>query len=177
MENNKKIIKQVIDDVTKAKAVFLKPKGLLEQSLENDAQYLLALGDFIQKAQSKRMEYLSKSKFFEASELQVQILEAVGKYQANEGLVNEKKQHFDHVFMPRYEKELAECSENFQNTLNQSKELVSMNEDSDNKIISYIKKELKIYEEYPDKEIEFDNHTYKILKRLNAKFLEEKSLA
>jgi hypothetical protein len=50
-------------------------------------------------------------------------------------------------------------------------------EDSDNKIIGYLKKEVKVYEDYHDKEIEFQNHTYKILKRLYNKFQEEQSLA
>jgi len=177
MESNKKILNKVIDDVTKTKAVFIAPKSLMEKSMQNDAQYLIALGDFIHKAQHEREALLKKGKHFEASELQVKILDAVGKYQSNEGIVNEKKLHFDNVFLPMYEKQLEECKENFASMLNQCKELVSNMEDTDNKLIGYLKKEIKVYEDYPEKELEFDNHTYKILKRLYNKFQEEQSLA
>jgi hypothetical protein len=178
-QNNqdKALLNKVIEDVTKTKAVFIKPKALMQQSIENDAQYLLALGDFIHKAQHERLKLMNAKKEFEASRLQVEILDAVGKYQANEGVVNEKKLHYDNVFLPMYEAQLKECEENFNGMYNQCKELVSNMEDSDNKIIGYLKKELKVYEDYDDKEIEFQNHTYKIFKRLYNKFQEEQSLA
>lgn len=177
MDKNKKILNEVIDNVTKTKAVFIAPKALMQKSIENDAQYLIALGDFIHRAQHEREALVKKGRLFEASELQVKILEAVGKYQSNEGIVNEKKLHYDNVFLPMYEKQLEECKENFTSMLNQCKELVSNMEDSDDKIIGYIKKEVKVYEDYPEKELEFENHTYKILKRLYNKFQEEQSLA
>jgi hypothetical protein len=178
-QNNqdKALLNKVIEDVTNTKAVFIKPKALMQQSIENDAQYLLALGDFIHKGQHERLKLMNAKKEFEASRLQVEILDAVGKYQANEGIVNEKKLHYDNVFLPMYDAQLKECEENFSGMLNQCKELVSNMEDSDNKIIGYLKKEIKVYEDYHDKEIEFQNHTYKILKRLYNKFQEEQSLA
>jgi hypothetical protein len=177
MDKNKKILNEVIDNVTKTKAVFIAPKALMQKSIENDAQYLIALGDFIHRGQHEREAMVKKGRLFEASELQVKILDAVGKYQSNEGIVNEKKLHYDNVFLPMYEKQLEESKENFTSMLNQCKELVSNMEDSDDKIIGYIKKEVKVYEDYPEKEMEFENHTYKILKRLYNKFQEEQSLA
>lgn len=176
-DKDKALLNKVIEDVTNTRAVFLKPKALMQQSIENDAQYLLALGDFIHKAQHERLKLMNAKKEFEASKLQVEILDAVGKYQANEGVVNEKKLHYDNVFLPMYEAQLKECEENFEGMVNQCKELVSNMEDSDNKIVGYLKKELKVYEDYPEKEIEFQNHTYKILKRLFNKFQEEQGLA
>lgn len=177
MDKNKKILNEVIDNVTKTKAVFIAPKALMQKSIENDAQYLIALGDFIHRGQHEREAMVKKGRLFEASELQIKILDAVGKYQSNEGIVNEKKLHYDNVFLPMYEKQLEESKENFTSMLNQCKELVSNMEDSDDKIIGYIKKEVKVYEDYPEKEMEFENHTYKILKRLYNKFQEEQSLA
>jgi hypothetical protein len=177
MNSDKKLINQVIEDVTASKRVFLKPKGLMEKSIDNDAQYLLALGNFIQESQKQIQKHLQQGKQFEASKLQVELLDAIAKYQANENLLNEKKTHYDNVFLPMYENQLKESNEQFENTLKESIEAIEKNESNKSedvvKIIGYLKKEVKTYELYAEKEEEFNAHTFRILKRLLSKLNEE----
>jgi hypothetical protein len=164
----------VIEKVKENKQLFLAPKARMKQSIENDAQYLVALGHFISHAQ-KEMEKMHKlGKNYEASKIQIEIFDAIGKYQANEGLVNDKATHFEKVFLPMYEKELEESGKNFDGMLQQCKEALLNMKDVDNKIIGFIQKEVDKYETSADKEdVELKNYTYKILKRLWNKLQEE----
>ena len=178
MDKGKEILKQVIKDVQNTKAVFLKPKGLMEKSIENDAQYLLALGEFIQNAQKEILKLRNSGKNYEASKIQVEVLEAVGKYQANEGIVNEKQTHYEKVFLPMYNDQLAESNEKFEQLYADCKEIITSNDgkedlnDEIKRLLGFIIKEVKVYEDYPEKEEEFQNHTYKIFKRLMSNYKE-----
>jgi hypothetical protein len=164
----------VIEKVKENKQLFLAPKARMKQSIENDAQYLVALGHFISHAQ-KEMEKMHKlGKNYEASKIQIEIFDAIGKYQANEGLVNDKATHFEMVFLPMYEKELEESGKNFDGMLQQCKEALLNMKDVENKIVGFIEKEVGKYETSADKEdVEFKNYTYKLLKRLWNKLQEE----
>jgi len=164
----------VIEKVKENKQLFLAPKARMKQSIENDAQYLVALGHFISNAQ-KEMEKLHKlGKNYEASKIQIEIFDAIGKYQANEGLVNDKATHFEKVFLPMYEKELEESGKNFNGMLQQCKEALLNMKDVDNKIVGFIQKEVDKYETSAEKENEeLKNYTYKILKRLWNKLQED----
>lgn len=164
----------VIDKVKENKQLFLAPKARMKQSIENDAQYLVALGHFISHAQ-KEMEKMHKlGKNYEASKIQIEIFDAIGKYQANEGLVNDKATHFEKVFLPMYEKELEESGKNFDGMIQQCKEALLNMKGVENKIVGFIQKEVDKYETSADKEeAEFKNYTYKILKRLWNKLQEE----
>lgn len=164
----------VIEKVKENKQLFLAPKARMKQSIENDAQYLVALGHFISHAQ-KEMEKMHKlGKNYEASKIQIEIFDAIGKYQANEGLVNDKATHFEMVFLPMYEKELEESGKNFNGMLQQCKEALLNMKDVDNKIVGFIQKEVDKYETSAEKENEeLKNYTYKILKRLWNKLQED----
>jgi hypothetical protein len=164
----------VIEKVKENKQLFLAPKARMKQSIENDAQYLVALGHFISHAQ-KEMEKLHKlGKNYEASKIQIEIFDAIGKYQANEGLVNDKATHFEKVFLPMYEKELEESGKNFDGMLQQCQEALLNMKGVENKIVGFIQKEVDKYETSADKDdAEFKNYTYKILKRLWNKLQEE----
>ena len=164
----------VIEKVKENKQLFLAPKARMKQSIENDAQYLVALGHFISHAQ-KEMEKMHKlGKNYEASKIQIEIFDAIGKYQANEGLVNDKATHFEKVFLPMYEKELEESGKNFDGMLQQCKEALLNMKGVENKIVGFIEKEVEKYETSADKQdVEFKNYTYKILKRLWNKLQEE----
>ena len=164
----------VIEKVKENKQLFLAPKARMKQSIENDAQYLVALGHFISHAQ-KEMEKMHKlGKNYEASKIQIEIFDAIGKYQANEGLVNDKATHFEKVFLPMYEKELEESGNNFNGMLQQCKEALLNMKGVENKIVGFIQKEVDKYETSAEKEdVELKNYTYKILKRLWNKLQEE----
>jgi hypothetical protein len=169
-----KSIDGVIESVKEHKAMFLAPKARMKQSIENDAQYLVALGQFISHAQ-KEVEKMQKlGKNYEASKIQVEIFDAIGKYQSNEGLVNDKATHYEKVFLPMYEKEMEESGKNFQGMLQQCKEALLNMKGVENKIVGFIEKEVNKFEASPDKEdLEFQNYTYKLLKRLWNKLQEE----
>ena len=164
----------VIEKVKENKQLFLAPKARMKQSIENDAQYLVALGHFISHAQKEMEKFHKLGKNYEASKIQIEIFDAIGKYQANEGLVNDKATHDEKVFLPMYEKELEESGKNFEGMLQQCKEALLNMKDVENKIVGFIKKEVEKYETSADKQDEeFKNYTYKILKRLWNKLQEE----
>jgi hypothetical protein len=172
--NAPKSIDGVIEKVKENKQTFIAPKARMQQSIENDAQYLVALGHFISNAQ-KEMEKMHKiGKNYEASKIQIEIFDAIGKYQANENLVNDKATHYEKVFLPMYEKELEESGKNFDGMLQQCKEALLNMKGVDNKIVKFIQKEVDKYETSADKkDVEMKNYTYKILKRLWNKLQEE----
>jgi hypothetical protein len=176
LEQNREILDKVANDVVdKHTKLFIKPMSIMQQSVDDDSQYLLALGEFISLGQRERELLLMRDKKFEAARLNVELLDAIGKYQANENLLKEKKLHFDQVFLPRYNKELQDSKENFATTLKECRELIDENQNSENRFIGFIKKEVKFYDDYFDKEEEFDNHTYKILKRLLNTYKDEEA--
>jgi hypothetical protein len=172
--NAPKSIDGVIEKVKENKQLFLAPKARMKQSIENDAQYLVALGHFISHAQKEMEKFLKLGKNYEASKIQIEIFDAIGKYQANEGLVNDKATHFEKVFLPMYEKELEESGKNFDGMLQQCKEALLNMKGVENKIVGFIQKEVDKYDSSADKQDEeFKNYTYKILKRLWNKLQEE----
>ena len=176
LEQNREILDKVANDVVeKHTKLFIKPMSIMQQSVDDDSQYLLALGEFISLGQRERELLLMRDKKFEAARINVELLDAIGKYQANENLLKEKKLHYDNVFLPRYNKELEDSKENFASTLEECRKLLSENENSEDKYIGFIKKEVKFYDDYHDKEKEFDNHTYKILKRLLNTYKDEQA--
>lgn len=167
-------INEVIEKVKEAKRSFIAPKKRMKESIENDAQYLMALSDFINAAQKKVEFYRKQGAIYEASKIQVEIFDAIGKFQSNQGLVNDKSLHYEKVFLPRYEKELEESSANFDGMLNQCKELLSNMKGVENKIVGFIEKEVSEYEASSiTGDEEYKNHIYKILKRLFNKFQED----
>ena len=85
---NNKQIQEVIKTVQNQKREFIAPKKKMQMSIDNDTMYLVALSKFIEDAQGKLKEYVKSNKNYEASKIQLEIYEAVGKLQANQGLVN-----------------------------------------------------------------------------------------
>lgn len=162
-------VSDLINAVATQKRTFIPPKQRMTDSIENDAKYLMALGAFIQQGQKQMAELMSKQKLFEASRLNVEIMEAVAKYQANEGLVHDKQTHYDNVFLPMYEKELAESNEKFQEIYLKAQALIESepkNEEA-KKIKEFLSKEMNDYNSSDMKENEeYKNYKYKIFKRL-----------
>lgn len=172
---------QLVDAVRTQKRGFIPPKQKMMDSIENDTQYLLALQSFINQAKQELPKLLQQNKMLDAYRLQVELLEAVGKFQSNEGLVHDKINHYDNVFLVMYEKELAESKEKFDSVYEKAtyslKSVVPANAEAE-KIHKLIAKEIKLFEDSEIKEHEeFKNYMYKILKRLNAKFEEEQGKA
>lgn len=165
-------IRQVISRLQDVKRAFIAPKKKMEESIENDTRYLMALGAFIQSAEKMMNRYKKAGDDYNMNKIQLEIFDAVGKLQANQGLVNDKMLHYEKVFLPMYEKDMKECGENFERVLSECRlidERVSAT-DEQNKIASFIKLELQNYEDSELKnDEEFILHTYKILKRLQNK--------
>ena len=166
-------IKQVISRLQEVKRTFIPPKRKMEESIENDTRYLMALGSFIQSAEKMMNRYEKAGDSYNATKIQLEIFDAVGKLQANQGLVNDKMLHYEKIFLPMYENDMKECGENFEKVLSDCRlvnESVSAT-DEENKIASFIKLELSNYEESELKnDEEYILHTYKILKRLQNKW-------
>ena len=174
MKNDSKQIESLIESVKTSKRSFIPPKKKMKDSIENDAQYLNALGNFIREAQAETEKMMRSNKRYEAAKIQVEIFDAIGKFQSNEGLVNDKSLHYEKVFLPRYEKELEESNEKFSEVYAKSVELTkdnSLKSPDQDTIIGYLKKELAEFDGADIKsDEEYQNHVYKILKRLNAKY-------
>lgn len=176
MKKDSKQIETLIENVKSSKKSFIPPKKKMKDSIENDAQYLNALGNFIREAQAEMEIMMKAKKRYEAFKIQVEIFDAIGKFQSNEGLVNDKSLHYEKVFLPRYEKELEESNAKFKEmyetcvTLTKNTDLKSPDQET---IIGYLKKELAEFDGSDIKsDEEYQNHVYKILKRLNAKYEE-----
>jgi hypothetical protein len=165
-------IREVISRLQEVKRTFIPPKRKMEESIENDTRYLMALGSFIQAAEKMMKRYEKAGDEYNMNKVQLEIFDAVGKLQANQGLVNDKMLHYEKVFLPMYEKDMKECGENFERVLSDCRlvnESVSAT-DEENKIVQFIKHELNNYESSELKnDEEFILHTYKILKRLQNK--------
>lgn len=165
----------LLEQIKTRKRTFIPPKQKMKESIENDAKYLMALGGFIEEAQKELAAMTSQRKMYQAAKIQVEIFDAIGKFQANEGIVHDKQLHYEKVFLPMYEKELAESGQNFEKVKAECIEIAakeSANAD-EQKIISFIKNELEVYNESEMKnDEEFCLHTYKILKRLQNKHRE-----
>ena len=99
---NNKQIQEVIKTVQNQKKEFIAPKKKMQMSIENDTMYLIALSRFIESAQVKLKKYVDDKKDYEASKIQLEIYEAVGKLQANQGLVNDKSLHYEKIWLPMY---------------------------------------------------------------------------
>lgn len=169
----KELVEQIVSEAKTAKARFISPKKEMRQSIEQDAHYLSALGQYIELCKAEINKNVKANNHYLASKIQVEMIEAVGKYQANEGLARDKAIHYDNVFLPMYEKQLEEAKENWGGLKNTILELLQNNTESDDKVLKIIQKEMDIYNEAAEKgEDEFDCHTYKIMKRLHAKYEE-----
>lgn len=168
---------QLCEAIKIQKKLFIPPKQKMKESIDNDAQYLMALGGFIQEAQKEISVLSAKGNKLQAFRLQVELLEAVGKYQANEGLVSDKMTHYENIFLPSYENELKESEEKFGDILNKCKDAIkdTAEDDQVKKIKGFIEKELTEFDNSELKEHEeYKNYVYKILKRLHNKYADAK---
>lgn len=169
---------QLCEAIKTQKKLFIPPKQKMKDSIDNDAQYLMALGSFIQEAQKEINVLLnSQGKKLQAFRLQVELLEAVGKYQANEGLVTDKLAHYENIFLPSYEKELNESKEKFEDIYDKCNSAIKDNSDDDQvkRIKGFIETEVKQYQESELKDHEeYRNYVYKIFKRLYNKYADAK---
>ena len=112
----------------------------------------------------------------------LEIFDAIGKYQSNQGLINDKSTHFEKVWLPMYEKELEESKQKFEGLLNQCKETILNLKSIElqpnvKKIYDFVVLEVEKYEDSEElkNNEEYQNYTYKILKRLYNKLTEELS--
>ena len=168
-----------INQIKENKKTFIPPKQKMKDSIDNDAKYLMALGGFIENAQRELNKLINQQKTFEAAKLQLEIFDAIGKFQANENIVHDKTLHYEKVFLPMYEEELKESAEKFTEAYEKvctiyKQELGEGNSSKEKqKIQSFIKKEFDAYHDSNVKENEeFKNYTYKIFKRLINKYEE-----
>ncbi|NBX72692.1 MAG: hypothetical protein EBQ89_00135 [Alphaproteobacteria bacterium] len=91
-KSDEKIVSDFINAIYSDKQKkFIPPKQKMKEDIEHDAKYLMALGGFIEEAQKRLQEYMRLNKSYEASAVNVEIMEAIAKFQANKGLVIDKQ--------------------------------------------------------------------------------------
>ncbi len=165
----------LIEQIKTKKRAFIPPKQKMKESMDNDTNYLMALGGFIEHAQKELQIKMNNKQYYEASKLQLEIFDAIGKFQANEGIVYDKATHFEKVFLPHYEKELEESREKFDEVYQEMKTIAGwvglIGEEE--KIQKFIQKELEEYDQHEMKlDEEYRNYMYKLFKRLVNKYKE-----
>jgi len=175
MKSNVSASSKLIEQIKTNKKTFIAPKQKMKESIDNDANYLMAIGQFIEEAQRELRMKQSQKKDYEAAKIQLEIFDAIAKFQANEGIVLDKTLHYEKVFLPMYEKDLQESNEKFLTVLADCGEIASKqsNNADEQKIIDFIAKEVAIFNDSEHRnDEEFQLHTYKILKRLFNKHKE-----
>lgn len=159
----------LVEQIKTNKKTFIPPKQKMKESIDNDTNYLMALGQFIEAAQKELLIEQTSKRHYKAAKIQLEIFDAIAKFQANEGIVLDKTLHYEKVFLPMYERDLEESKLNFSKLFADCLEISTKKSGNadEQKIIDYLAKEINIYEasEYKNDE-EFQLHTYKILKRL-----------
>jgi hypothetical protein len=165
----------LIEQIKTKKRTFIPPKQKMKESMDNDSNYLMALGGFIEHAQRELQIKMNNKQYYEASKLQLEIFDAIGKFQANEGIVYDKATHYEKVFLPHYEKELEESREKFSEVYQEMKTIagwVGLSGEEE-KIQGFIKKELDEFDQHEMKlDEEYRNYMYKLFKRLVNKYKE-----
>jgi len=163
-------LKGAIQQLQGQKKTFIPPKEKMTASIENDTQYLMALSNFIHSAQQEITKHRRRNNDFEAAEIQLKIFDAISKFQANQGLVNDKLTHYEKVFLPRYEMELEESRKEFMSTYERVKAITADEKHKDDKLVQYMKQEVESFEssEFRENE-EYQCYVYKIFKRLLGK--------
>lgn len=104
-------------------------------------------------------------------EAKVEALDLQAKIQIQEKLINDKQMHFENVFMPQWEKEVAETRENFTETFSRATtlNLSPIKPEGSEKILKAIDDELYWFNaltEEEKKDEEYMWQVYKPLKRL-----------
>jgi len=114
--NNKAAItdqrEQLMSQMEEKKRRFVGPKSNFEQSINNDIDYLLTLQEYINLGREEIAKANKRGDKFAVAKLNVEMFDAIAKFQANEGILHDKKIHYEKVFLPQYEKELAEFKKN-----------------------------------------------------------------
>lgn len=155
------------------------PKGDFKQVIENDKAYLQSLKNVIQAGAVKLNKYVQMGKEAEYScaKLQIEMLDFVAKLKVQENIIQDKEQHYFNIFLPKYENELKEASENFEAELVLI-DIILKTEKSvlvgkSMKIYQAIEHEIEKYNEYKkvyENEVEYKRQMYLMFKRLRTAY-------
>ena len=158
------------------------PKGDFKQVIDNDKAYLQALKNVIQAGALKLNKYvqMGKEQEYSCAKLQIEMLDFVAKMKVQENIIQDKEQHYFNIFLPKYENELKEASENFESemalidTILQTEK--SELEAKSLKIYQAIEHEIEKYNEYKKvygNEVEYKRQMYLMFKRLRTAYESE----
>lgn len=169
---------QLLSQMEEKKRQFVGPKANFEASINNDIDYLLTLQEYINLGKEEIAKASKRGDKFAVAKLNVEMFDAIAKFQANEGILHDKKIHYEKVFLPHYEKELAEFDQNAEQFAAElgdyldSKPLERKMPDEAYKLTEALiaesdkaMEEEKIYKH----DVEYKLHVYKILKRIWTK--------
>jgi hypothetical protein len=169
---------QLISQMEEKKRRFVGPKSNFEQSINNDIDYLLTLQEYINLGREEIAKANKRGDKFAVAKLNVEMFDAIAKFQANEGILHDKKIHYEKVFLPQYEKELSEFEKNAEQFAAEfgdyldSKPLERKMPDEAYKLtealISEYDKAMEEQELYKN-DTEYTLHVYKTLKRIWTK--------
>lgn len=185
-----------LEKATEVLAKRIMPKTDFEAVIEHDKLYWNTLNQHFefmsvksdilgQKAmkvlQNQTKEGISENigLLTEWTETRVACLDLKGKLRIQEKLIEDKTTHFDNIFLPQFNKEVKECKENWEETYNKSKGLLTelaKTKDLDKRLSSLLQKinfEHSWWKKVSDKDKkneEFLVQIYKPLKRLNSAY-------
>tara|TARA_R110001632_G_C11340462_1_gene417337 strand:+ start:1785 stop:2414 length:630 start_codon:yes stop_codon:yes gene_type:complete len=152
-------------------------KDALREEMEHKMIKLDILSKACQKADTETREGTIKNidLLCEFSSIKREVFDLKAKLFSIANLITDKENHFKYVFLPQYEKELAESKKNFKDTLLKVRNICSDNSLNDlhTEVITKMKTELEAYDGLDKKERSYDErqlNLYKPLKRLLGAF-------
>lgn len=169
------------------------PQRDFQSMLEHDKTYFLAIQqeldyksvklDILTRKvkpiiESKNAKKISDSinNICDFAEIKRELYDLKGKLLSQAKLVEDKENHYEHVFLPQYKKELKECKGKFTDTHKRVKEITTMGIMIGKEYKAIIDKmmfELKVYETLDKKQAlneEYILFCYKPMKRLIAAY-------
>jgi len=158
------------------------PKGDFKQVIENDKAYLQSLKNVIQAGAVKLNKYVKDGREadYSCAKLQIEMLDFVAKMKVQENIIQDKEQHYFNIFLPKYENELKEASENFEAEMGLINTILETDkselEGKSLKIYQAIEHEIEKYNEYKKvygNEVEYKRQMYLMFKRLRTAYESE----
>jgi hypothetical protein len=185
-----------LEKATEVMAKRIMPKTDFEAVIEHDKLYWNTLNqhfefmsvksDILGQKAMKVLQNQTKESIAENiglltewTETRVACLDLKGKLRIQEKLIEDKTTHFENIFLPQFNKEVKECKDNWEETYNKSKGLLTelaKTKDLDKRLKSLVQKihfEHSWWKKVSDKDKkneEFLVQIYKPLKRLNSAY-------
>lgn len=169
-----KIKKMIKDAPTQIKVL---PKRDFLDAIKHDEIYLDKYNTFIATA-SELLKKLGKHKnitsdaqaMYDYAKVDMEMADVISKANVQSKLIADRKRHYEFVFTPMYNKQVAEMNKEWESTITRSEQIAKL-KDKSNEFLAKIKGVVAKFNK-TDKCEEEKNEAYKKLKRFNRLWAE-----